>query len=388
MALPISVPTLLTRVAAAILLALPVLLAGPGSGLQRLSIVEDGSGYTPAAILDAYDIQPLHAAGIDGQGQTAALVELDSFRMSDIHKFDQAYGLDDPHIVSHYPGGKRFPLGSGVETTLDIEWLHAIAPAATIQVYYLRSGQSAWKPLASELRFMPGRGVGTVSISLGACHPGGDVDVARSALSMLLQQGVSIFASSGDSGAHPGPQSTCGSGLGVAYPAADPSVVAVGGTSLQMRSATKIGSETAWDRSGGGVARSLLRAAWESAPGMPKDAYRWAPDVSFLAAPSLGVRTYVHGNWHRLGGTSLGSPAWAGIWALLRQQFAAAGKPLGVAPQVLYQVGNSPDYSHAFHDVTKGGNKYYRAGPGWDPVTGWGTPDVARLSAAIAALGG
>ncbi len=194
---------------------------------------------------------------------------------------------------------------------------------------------------------------------------------------------MSVFVSSGDDGDHPGSISDCGAKLGVAYPGGDPSVVSVGGTSLQLNQDNSIASEVAWGKSGGGRANSLLRSAWEAAPLMPRDRYRWAPDVAFLADPDTGVRFLFNGAWMQAGGTSLGAPSWAAAWALIRQDARNAGKTLIAAPPLLYRVGNSPAGATAFHDITSGSNGAYQARAGWDAVTGWGTPDVAALDQAV-----
>jgi kumamolisin len=207
------------------------------------------------------------------------------------------------------------------------------------------------------------------------------------AFSNAMAAGVSVFVSSGDDGARPGPVGQCGRAYNVAYPAGDPSVVSVGGTSLNLNDDGTIADETGWRYSGGGSYLTkylpLLRPAWQVAASLPQDKYRWAPDVAFDADPETGVSVAENGRWSQEGGTSLGAPAWAAIWALLRQDAQNNGKSLGVAPRVVYRIGNSAQYSSAFHDIVSGSNGKFSAGPGWDAVTGWGTPDVANLATAL-----
>jgi kumamolisin len=161
--------------------------------------------------------------------------------------------------------------------------------------------------------------------------------------------------------------------------------VSVGGTSLHLNANNTISRETAWKLSGGGRFKRLQRARWQLAQGIPKDRYRWVPDVAFLGDPRTGVKFVDGGAWHVAAGTSLGAPAWTAIWALVLQQASAAGKAPDVAQKAIYRIGNSTQYTSAFHDIVTGSNGRYHAGKGWDPVTGWGTPNVAALADAIVA---
>jgi kumamolisin len=110
--------------------------------------------------------------------------------------------------------------------------------------------------------------------------------------------------------------------------------------------------------------------------------------VAFLGDPQTGVSVAANGHWTQSGGTSLGAPAWAAVWSLLRQDAQSSGRTLGVAPKVIYRLGNSTQYSTAFHDIVSGSNGKYVAGVGWDAVTGWGTPDASNMAAALAAGAG
>jgi kumamolisin len=346
------------------------------------------TAYSPDQIATAYDFAPLTSQGIDGSNQSVALIEIDGFDPADVRQFDAMYNLPDPAIQQYYPGGKSFRTEKHGETTMDIEWLHALAPHATIQIYYLKNYQSApagWQSMATVVRTAAQQGARAVSISLGACGPGKGSKATRTAFAGLMHLGVSIFVSSGDSGAYPGPVKECGRKYGVAYPAGDPSVVSVGGTSLKLNGDNSIASEVAWHRSGGGQT-SLLRPAWQVAAGIPLDKYRWAPDVAFLGDPNTGVNVYWKGKWQQAGGTSLGAPCWAAAWALIRQDQQVLGGGISTAPALLYRIANSASFHTAFHDIRTGSNGRYRAKPGWNPVTGWGTPDVGSLATAVSTL--
>jgi kumamolisin len=364
----------------------PVSHAAPPFFTRFTSPAIAAAPYTPSKIAAAYNYQSLIDAGTDGRGETVALLEIDGFDPADLTAFDKQYKLPAPRITQTYIGGHTYKLDTNGETTMDIEWLHALAPGATIQVYYMNnhlSERKSWLTLAKALHKAKSHGSSIVSISLGACGTDALAAPTSKAFADLERAGVSVFVSSGDDGDHAGPVRACGNQIGVAYPGSDPNVVAIGGTSLQLSADNTISAETAWDRSGGGRETALTRAPWQVASDLPHDTARWAPDVAFLADPHTGVRFLYHGVWHVVGGTSLGAPAWAAAWALIRQDARDAGTPVGAAAPLLYTIGNSDAGATAFHDVTTGTNGTYVAGPGWDPVTGWGTPDVADLASVV-----
>lgn len=363
--------------------------AAPVAFTDLSSVHQLATAYSPDQIQTAYDFKPLYNRGIDGTGQTVALIELDSYDPADLQQFDQAYNLPDPSIIESYVGGQNFVPGNDLETTMDLEWVHALAPGAAIHIYYLNSHESmaaGWRDMAQALRSATSAGATSISISLGACGPSNGASATKAAFAAVERLGVTAFVSSGDTGAYPGPRKQCGSKIRVGYPTGDPSVVSVGGTSLDLNDDATILAETAWRLSGGGRITKFVRPSWEVASTMPKDRYRWAPDVAFLGDQNTGVSVYGNGSWHQAAGTSLGAPAWAALWVLVRQSVQQAGGTVGAAPPILYRIGNSGGYAQAFHDITSGGNGHYRAGVGWDAVTGWGTPNAAGLAGAIQAI--
>jgi kumamolisin len=376
-----------TVIAAACALVALSTASSPGRSLTSFDVVHSGgTSYTVAQLADAYGYRPLFNRGIDGTGETVALIEIDSYRASDLAAFDRASNLAPPQITVTRVNGLTTPLQAGAETTLDVELVHALAPGAAIQIYDIDAslaGSDAWQEMADALNAAANHGAGTIAISLGSCGLDPFAGPTRSALAAIETRGVSVFVASGDHGDRPGPAQTCGPDLGVAYPGSDPSVVAVGGTSLHLAAGNTVAKETAWKRSGGGRVLGLTRAAWQVVAGLPSDGARWAPDVSFDANTATGVRFYYAGGWHVAGGTSVGAPAWSAAWALVRSDAAAAGVDAGAAAPLLYAVGNSPNGAIAFHDITSGSNGAYSAHPGWDAVTGWGSPNVSRLGQAV-----
>jgi subtilase family serine protease len=237
--------------------------------------------------------------------------------------------------------------------------------------------------MATAIRTAAANGASIMSVSLGACNPAASYQQAKSAFADVSAAGATVFVASGDYGDRAGSKRACGSKIDVVYPGADPSVVAVGGTSLYLNLDDTIAREVAWKDSGGGRVKWMARPLWQKAAMLPKDSNRWAPDVAFLGNMNTGVSAVFNGDWQQAGGTSLGAPAWAAAWALIRQSVTSSGKTIGTAAPLLYKVGNSAKYTQVFHDVTSGTNGHYKAAIGWDPVTGWGTPDVSALADAM-----
>jgi subtilase family serine protease len=207
----------------------------------------------------------------------------------------------------------------------------------------------------------------------------------------FVAQGQTLFASSGDNGAYQlsAPQY---------YPAEDVYVTAVGGTSLITNGAGGSWiSETAWAQSGGGVGPFpyvISIPAWQeaviNASNGGSTTLRNVPDVAMDSDfNNYNCQTgSCAGGW---GGTSFAAPRWAGFMALVNQQAAAQGNPtLGFIDPALYSIGQSANYGSDFHDITSGNNDccgqtvWYSAVPGYDLVTGWGSPTGQGLINALA----
>jgi subtilase family serine protease len=227
------------------------------------------------------------------------------------------------------------------------------------------------------------------------CFTPADVAQWNSVLQAAQRHRVTVVISTGDNGAgiSPCPGATA-SVKGVDLPASDPLTLAVGGTSLQASRATgAYMGETAWNippsgAGGGGFSRLFSRPAYQDGiAGV--GATRGVPDVAADAdyrtglaiAFSGGRKDYFMGG----GGVSAAAPLWAAVIALADQY---AGRDLGLVNPALYQIGRSASYHQAFHDVTTGTNTVYfaaqtiigyKAEPGWDPVTGWGSPNAQVL---------
>ncbi len=187
----------------------------------------------------------------------------------------------------------------------------------------------------------------------------------------------------------------------VSLPASDPLVLSVGGTTLTANRTTgAYRNETAWNdpmlqfgpqssASAGGFSHLFARPAYQDGvPGI--GAMRGVPDVAGEAgsANDMAFVFAAPGGAYppsSEGGTSASGPFWAGLIALADQE---AGHPLGFVNPAIYRIARGPFYHKAFHDITTGNNTVtvngvtiigYQAGPGWDAVTGWGTPDAQVL---------
>jgi subtilase family serine protease len=369
--------------------------------LPRRPLVSGVAGFGPTELRTAYDLKSLYAAGLSGANQTVALPEIDTYRQSDTQSYDQTFGLHTGRVtVTPVAGGAS---SSSPEPVLDIEVIHAIAPAANIDVYEsqadLNSVAQMFDQIVSDNRAQ------VISISLGACEKGLDPSTARSfydsidrSFQQAAAQGMSVLVASGDSGAF-GCQDA---NLSVQEPSSSPFVTAVGGTALFTNADGSYGREAGWEGplesagGGGGVSVVYQRPSWQVGPGVNNqnsNGARQVPDVAADADPLTGYSVYYSGRsgcggsdcWQVVGGTSGAAPLWAGI-VLLANQLSRShgGKSLGLLDPLLYQLGSGSQSSQVFHDIIIGGNLYYPATPGWDYSTGLGSPIGAPLVQVLA----
>ena len=286
------------------------------------------SGLTPAQLTAAYGVNAITFGKVNGtgSGETIALIEMyhDPNLSSDLATFDQKYGLPTPTLTVDNLAGTQTNSDWGEEESLDVEWAHAIAPGASILVVEAAPGytesQQLQNLMAAVQTASTTSGVTVVSMSWGFPEFSGETAYD----SYFTTPGITYVAASGDS-------------RGVEYPAASPDVVAVGGTTLTLSNSGGYGSETAWDDSGGGYSRYEAEPAYQES--VQTTGQRSTPDVAFDANPDTGVQVYFtpasggggwqttqQGSWEEVGGTSLGTPAWAAIIAITDQGLALAGK--------------------------------------------------------------
>ncbi len=400
--------------------------------------------YSPQQIRTAYGVQALLDKGDTGKGRTIVIVDAFSSPTiaSDLALFNSAFGLNAPPAFNQIAPDGLTPfdptdsnqVGWSAEISLDVQWAHAIAPDATIDLVLAKSNQDA--DILSATKYAVDRNLGDViSQSFGEAES--CVDPALMAQEHRLfaratEKGITLVASSGDQGAA---QPNCdGSNyiLSASSPASDPLVTAVGGTNLLAGpvgcSSTAPGitpipcpdplnvapgtyiSEHAWNNatpagggdpahgfSGGGFSTIYSRPGYQSGvPGIPRVS-RGVPDVAYDAGLEGGVLVFWGvpfgpGAAFIFGGTSSGSPQWSGLVALADQ---ANHERVGFINPALYALSRrTSTYNALFHDITTGNNNFffadgsdlagYNAGTGWDPVTGLGTPKAARVVGSLA----
>ena len=336
--------------------------------------------FTPAQIRHAYGIDQINFGSItgDGSGQTIAIVDAyNAPRInSDLTTFDSTFGLSAPPSfkIINETGGTRLPrnnAGWALEVSLDVEWAHATAPKANILL--VEANTNSFSDLFKAVTTAAGRpGVSVVSMSFGGSEFSGETSYDSIFTTPSGHQGVSFVASAGDSGAP------------AEYPSASPNVLSVGGTTLTIDSAGNYISEVGWSNSygatGGGPSAVEPEPAFQT--GVQSTGARGTPDVALNADPNTGVYvydSYYYGGWLQVGGTSLAAPVWAGLIGIANQGRAATKlNTLSNVPADLYSLPASD-----FHDITSGNNGY-AAGPGYDFVTGLGTPKANVLVPALA----
>ncbi len=355
-------------------------------------------GYTPEQIRTAYGFNSVMFGTVagDGAGQTIAIVDCyddpsfvntssNSYKTSDLAQFDAAFGLPDPPSFTkvNETGGATLPgtdpAGRGnlagnweIEEALDIEWAHAMAPGANIVLVEATSDTTNNDLLTAVKTAATLPGVSAISMSWGLeSEIAGEVATDSTFVTPAGHQGVTFLAASGDSGS-PG-----------YYPAYSPNVVAVGGTSLNLNTDNSIQSEIAWAGSGGGTSKFETEPAYQIA--VQNTGFRTIPDVAFDADPYTGVAVYDSyndtdgsGPWVQIGGTSLASPSWAGLIAVVNQGRVLAGAGTLDGPtETLPYLYAMP--SADFNDIVSGSNGGYNAGSGYDEATGLGSPKANLL---------
>ena len=403
--------------------------AGPGYGLFtcQLGLIPGVVCYDPYQIRHAYQVDSLINAGYNGAGRT--IVIIDAFQsptlINDLDTFNSFYGLPlsstfftqiAPQGLTPFDPNNGDMVGWSGEITLDVEWAHAIAPNAKIVLVLAKSDED--QDILNALNYAVSHNLGDViSMSFGeneSCVDPGIFFGYRLAFTGATLLGTTLFASSGDEGAA---QETCDGTSWVkaaSHPASDPLVTGVGGTELHAADycLTALGcdptknplpgtylGEIAWNEppglvsegslsTGGGF--SVLFAAPPYQFGTTKNLkQRAVPDIAYSAAVLHGVLTYWTGDqgagFYLFGGTSAGSPQWAGITAIADQK---AQRRLGFLNGGLYQIARLNKGPLGLTDILSGNNSVvefdvnddpvaingFAAGKGWDATTGNGSP--------------
>ncbi len=370
---------------------------------------------SPKQLWTLYGVEPLLKQCYTGKGQT--VVVIDSFGsptlQEDIDNFSDYYGLPRVKLQILAPlGTKPFNpsdqqmIGWAIETTEDVQIIHAIAPDANIVV--LTSPVDETEGVAGLPEFLQleqyavQHNLGSIvsqswaasEVSLN--NSAGQAEIAQWDAffhTATTQQGMTFFAGSGDNGATDYIDTSItqlSATPTTSFPTSDPWVTSVGGTTIQQNGGQL--SEIAWNSSGGGFSRFYSEPTFQQGLSSDNQALlghrRGVPDISSRADPNMG-RGCIFGGLHKEefvgNGTSAGSPLWAGLTAIANQM---AGHPLGYLNPAPYKVALGDDYARDCHDITVGNNSTndkgvsvtgYDAVAGWDPITGLGTPNAQYL---------
>lgn len=392
------------------------------------------SCFAPALFRVEYGIQPLLDRGIDGRGETvtvlavapsprapannATVVPLTGVTPAsdirqDLTAFDGMFRLPAARIqVVTALAGAGSPWQAAGEEVQDTEIVHAVAPAAALRVVLLPSnaldsaGAATADMLAGLRLAVSGTDAEVTSFSLGE-HYFTKAQVAQmhSLLLAAAAHHVTVIAGSGDNGGFSDADFGDTAVKEVSLPASDPLVLAAGGTTINgSLSAAFYISETAWNgqagfvltsgASGGGFSHLYARPAYQDGV-RGISMMRAVPDVAGEADQATGWAFVFTGSSQRwimpASGTSASASLWGGLMALADQY---ARHDLGFVNPAIYRIARGSSYHQAFHDITTGSNIVntpplglggYQAGPGWDPATGWGSPDAQVLVPLLAA---
>jgi kumamolisin len=354
-------------------------------------------GLGPKALLEAYNANPLAAAGFTGKGTTIVFFEFSGYDQGDLDAFADSSGL--PRFTPVLVGGQPGP--SGAETVMDLEVAHAIAPDAQKVVVNARptvEGDGAYEKIGQLFESLDRQFPGAVwSLSIGwgcdALVRKADLAPVEAALATAQKHGTSAFDASGDTAGReckggdewsspPGPDD-----VGLDSVSSLPAMTSVGGTTLSTDENGGWMTERAWVDSplsqgtSGGVSALFDRPAWQNGLSVERDIRhrRLAPDVSAVADPFTGVRIVFNGQDAVGAGTSQAAPIWAALTVLMNQYLRAhGGHALGNINPLLYRVAAGANRP-AFRDISFGGNAVDSSQPGYDVVTGLGSPNVDFL---------
>ena len=401
----------------------------PKSNLRAAN--STGAGFhslAPGDIATIYNLSPLYKNGIDGTKQKIVIVGQSDPSSADVQAFRSAYGLSMLNFQSMLCCGSDPGMTSDLdEADIDLEWAGAVARNAQLIYVYSRDADNAAAYAISQ-NLAP-----VISESYGLCEADWQPAAASVYESLARQansQGITWIAASGDMGAadcDPSSAAVAKMGLSVNFPASVPEVTAVGGTEFNEGSASYWSSanglnggsatgyipEMTWNdnvygtaysseqaslsASGGGVSSLFAKPVWQMGPGVPADGKRDTPDVAFAGSNEHDpYATYVNLKLEYFGGTSVGTPVFAGIVALMNQ---STGTSAGNVNSFLYSVATtSPG---VFHDITTGNNMVpcspgtsdcmnggfgYKATAGYDATTGLGSIDAYNLITAWSAM--
>ncbi len=365
---------------------------------------------TPKNVASAYNFP----GTVDGTGQTIAIVNALAAPASDLTAFwsEEGSAQKASNVTAVSVDGTSDPVGGLQEADLDCEWAGALAPGAKIRQYVSYDVFPGFVAILNDLPAYPS--ISVVSVSYGgseAFESSGYILSLSQTFAQLTAAGVSIFAASGDGGSNPDAASNLYSVSAPAspsYPASDPNVTGVGGTNLDFDASWNLVGEISWDElatgraaTGGGISTLFPRPRWQQGgPVLAQQTMRCSPDVAAISkslAPPGGILQadgttatgelssliVLDGANFKTGGTSLSTPIWAAIAALINQARSTAGQgKIGLLGPAIFPLAGTG----AFTDITSGTNGSYNSGPGYDLCTGLGSPNVTNLIAALTSV--
>ncbi|CAN5841612.1 S53 family peptidase [soil metagenome] len=354
-------------------------------------------GLAPTALRNAYNSAPLTAAGFTGKGTTIVIFAFDGFDQPDLDMFADTFDL--PQWTPEVVGGMAEERSG--EATMDLEVAHAIAPDAKMVYVNARStvsGDGPYEKIAQLMESIDEQYPGAVwSFSIGwGCDKlltAADLAPVRSALANAHENGTTAFNASGDlaglecKGGQDWSSPPSDDDIGLDSVASLPEMTDVGGTTLSTDAQGGWLAEQSWfdvplsQGTGGGVSNLFDRPDWQQGvmPDTSPDR-RLTPDIAAVADAFTGVKIVFKQQLLVGGGTSQAAPIWAGLAAVMNQYLLAnGGQLLGDLNPLLYGIAAIGTQLPSFRDVVLGGNAVDNAGPGYDLVTGLGTPDVDKL---------
>ena len=339
-----------------------------GSGVSPNAAPYSGYNYeTPSSLACVYRLvaqttgcNPANAAAIVTGGAGLAIAIVDAFDspgiQADLAKFDTQFNLPAPPggLQVVYASGKQPSADSGwaFESSLDVEWAHAMSPNA--KLYLVEAASNSFTDLLIAVdtasRLVHEAGGGVVSMSWGGSEFYGQTSFDK----FFQKPSVTYLAASGDY-------------AGVLYPSSSAYVVAVGGSSLSRDSAGNFTGEFAWPSAGSGLSAYVARPRFQYSVSNIVGRSRGVPDIASDADPSTGVWVTYNNAWYIAGGTSVATAVEAGIFSHNGDKYFL---PQGALDSIYNgRFGN-------FRDITSGHcgpNNGYSAGSGWDLCTGWGS---------------
>lgn len=380
--------------------------------------------FIPSQLATAYNYTSLYNAGLQGQGQTVGLFELDGYSASDIKTYAQCFGGGNVPLSNVVLDGFNGQPGQGaIEVELDIETIISMAPKLSKLLVY--EAPNTTQGYNDEFARIVTDRTPVVSVSWGQCETAAGQSEANQENQYFKEaaaQGQTILVAAGDSGSEGCFSQNYDFSLVADDPAAQPYVTGVGGTTLSVNSNNSYKSETVWNdgffggAGGGGLSQYWKIPSWQKGPGVQNPTYsngmRETPDVSLNADPTTGYNVYCTAGssctsgglggasgWITVGGTSAAAPMWASMIALTNQEAAQHGKSVvGFLNPSIYSLASGSRYSKDFHDITPPSSSsspsnndelgIYGAYPvtnDYDMATGWGSFNAANLAADLVA---